>query len=395
MDKDRREAERSGDPIRYALELRRSGEDLRAKRLLQELAWDNNDALTVLDDLYPIWPEHEEILADVECRDSAWYSYANHIAGSPDPRVNRRLADAMPQNLKDGGAESSSPYYQNYFELRDCRSQTLRLHCEDYWLDRLEWIEPLPEEMTDFLDWLQGIQPFNDWSGLYEYSQCRLGWTLYRWGFGDLLRCWAESGEQTNWRERTLVERLEKTLSVKLVPKGQAIPSWLKWRLLPSFREARNAALPRVPYFPGNSFSEMSGEPAEFLKEDFKRGHLLFVRVPMETDPKKRRKISPKKIQFLNTLVSSWQEMIGDRVIKTECWLEYVILWEFGQLKTVLKQIIDVVHKTKESSGDGHGLTIGVASVSGDIKASFALAKSRCEKAVAKGVNYLPECLTD
>lgn len=394
MDKDRREAERSGDPIRYALELRRIGEDLRAKRLLQYLAWDQEDAMKVLDQLYPLCFEWEDILIQIEGEEATWRSWANEIAGSVDPRVNQRLEESVPQELSEALADSGIEQFQDCFLVIDCKEQGPRLKTIDFWVDRLEWAEPLPAEMSDFMDWLRGIGQVKDRSRLYEFGRIRLGWALYRWGFGNLLRRWAESEEQRNWRERTLVERFEKTLSVKLAPEGQAIPSWVKCRRLPSFREARVAALPRAPYFPGYFATTMTGKPADFLKESFKRGHLLFVMLPQDTDPMNNQIISNKKLRFVNAVVSSWQELIGDRIITTERWLEYVILWEFGQLKTVLKQLIELFNETRDSHEEKGEMSIGVAAVSGDIKASFALAKSRCEKAIAAGLNYLPECLT-
>lgn len=391
MDKDRREAERSGDSIRYALELRRSGEDLRAKRLLQDLAWDSDDAVKALNDLYPIWPEHDEILTLIEADEAAWRSWANEIAGSIDPRVNHCLAESIPNFLTEYRYESEVDQFQNCFELLKCREQGPRLKSEDYWSDRLEWAEPLPAEMSDFLNWLDLKREGPRRHRLNEYSDVRLGWALFRLGDEDLLRRWAQHSNRDFWRERTLLARLDKTLSVTLAPEGRAVPSWVQCRLLPNCFEVAGCALSWIHYFePGKA-----GEPRAILRQNLGRGHLLFLSDSMRMKSQSEPLQKGNDRSFRNALVSDWQKHLGDRFISALHLQGFVFLWEFGQLKTVLNQLIEVFNETRDSHEEEGEMRIGVAAVSGDIKASFALAKSRCEKAVAEGVAFLPECLTD
>lgn len=396
MDRLRREAERSGDSLNFALELRRGGEDLRAKRLLQELGWDNGDALSVLDDLYPLWPEHEQILTIVEKDEELYRFQLATIIGSPDPRVNRRLSKSLPNSVKTASTVVRSIIFDKSLELLECRQQGPRLRSVDFWFERLEWAQPFPEEMSEFMDWLDNKNRGRRPDSLTLYSQLRLGWALFRWGFGDLLQRWLKTYEPVHWRERTLLERFEKTLTATLVPEGQAVPSWVQTRLLPLYRDAPEAALPEKPYILNSLREGEWAAPTKFLKERFQKGHVLYVCFPKRLHSNRDQSWSTRGLRLRNELVSSWQELLGDRVISTERKQDYVILWEFGQLKTVLESLITaykaVFSEPYEHAGE---LRIGVASVTTDLQASLNLAKLRSESAFQQSVNYLPECLTD
>lgn len=396
MDRLRREAERSGDSLNFALELRRGGEDLRAKRLLQELGWDNDDALTVLDELYPLWPEHEQILGRVKEKHSGWRIMVCHIVGSPDPRINHRLRETTQRRNSRDSESSRRNVLDDSLKLLDCRAQMRRLKSEEFWFERLEWAEPLPEEMSAFMDWLDRRTNGNRREWFDEYGRVRLGWALFRWGFGDLLRRWLKTFNPVRWRERTLLERLEKTLTATLVPEGQAVPSWVQPRLLPRYRDTGEAALPETPYIQNSLREGEWATPTKYLKERFHRGHVLYLSFPKRLHSNRDQIWSKRGLRLRSELVSSWQELLGDRVISTERKQDYVIIWEFGQLKTVLESLISafnaVFSEPYEHAGE---LRIGVASVTTDLQASLNLAKLRSENAFQQSVSYLPECLTD
>ena len=124
--------------------------------------------------------------------------------------------------------------------------------------------------------------------------------------------------------------------------------------------------------------------------------HLLFLSFPKRLHSNRDQIWTREGEKFRNDLVSAWQEILGDRVISTGRQQDFLVLWEFGQLKTVIEQLLKSFQSMAVDPPEHVGeLRIGVATVSEDFQGSVDLANSRCESAFLQSVNYLPECLVD
>ncbi|MDF1663333.1 MAG: hypothetical protein P1V97_16290, partial [Planctomycetota bacterium] len=273
MDKLRREAERSGDSLCYALELRRQGQGLRAKRLIQDLAWDKHPgAEEALEELYPFSEDLQSILDEVTENLEEHGYWIGPMVGSMDPRVNRLLLDFLPKHLEEIGPNAQHrETYEDHLRLANRGSQLDRLKSQQWWGERMQWADPFEEEMSEFLDWHDGDHDWQERTRTqghnlreFQLGERRLSWILIKLNYSELLRRWAKTFPARTWTEKTLVQRCDGTLRASLVPHGPAVPTWAKFHF-PDFPMVRTTALWNRNFFEREFDAEFEGVPKTFL----------------------------------------------------------------------------------------------------------------------------------
>ncbi|MDF1665931.1 MAG: hypothetical protein P1V97_29515 [Planctomycetota bacterium] len=384
MDKLKREAERSGDVLKYALELRRQGQDRAAKRLLQDLAWDHfegaDDALELL---YPLDPELIESLSSLEDNQSQFSSIPNYF-GSLDPRVNTRLDTIILKMLEDFSSDDVGlALFTNWLE--SCRKRTLleRLFADnEHFGARLTWADPLKEELNALIANAMTFREDPDRGNIGRLGDLTLGWHIAHVGSSAQHRRWTEGLNPVTWREELAVAEGSHNNDFN-EGEGSVRPTWFPTSICPNRAcDARSFALHRYVFVD-------SGTPRSHFKWDH---DLVFLKVENLDDldlwagfyvgDKGRR-----------AYVSAWQDLVGDRVIR---WTEdqFLIIWEYGALAELLGRL--ACQDLGDRWPEGFPLctvTMGTATLTDDWFGAIDEARDRQKKAKKLGKAYLDEDL--
>ncbi|MDF1665933.1 MAG: hypothetical protein P1V97_29525 [Planctomycetota bacterium] len=391
MDKLRREAERSGDSLRYALELRRQGQDLRAKRLIQDLAWDKHTgAEEALEQLYSLNEEMRGLL-DILSRGPAQASLAmSQLLGSLDPRINKEISEQIPRCLRAfRGNESLCANMGQIRQLVEVRSLIDRLRSTDTWSFRLVIADPLEEELAELLDWFLIEFNYRKQRFYDRHNDLLLGWTLCEYKHTELLQKWEEdyrgrAWPELIWRER-LGERLKGTLPAQLVPDVKVIPDWAMGVSF-SGLNGKSYALQYTNFFHERSIQEGLALD-KFV--GFSGSYLIFLNLGSLRKPIVVRELR-RRFAINKKLVSRWQGLVGDRVMSRDH--DFVILWEFGNLQRLIPLLELKAREVIDNFGHGH-LSIGVSADTGNWSGTIDNAEKQNRKAREQGLTYLPECL--
>lgn len=378
MDKDRREAERSGDPIRYALELRRSGEERRAKRLLQNLAWDNHDAMRVLEELYPVHPTKYLFVDDPNPLRRP-ISHVDDLLGTLDPRLNRRIEQRLIEmsNRPESDLSSQDPF-RNWIRLVNERSLPQRVCTSANFLGRrLCYAEPLPEDLERIVAHAKILREQDERNSEARLGDLTLAWHIKQSGTPTLLQAWAEDYEPLYWLERRMV--------------GDAIgaenffqdertkdPLW-RFRDLPPYEVYDKNTLAVHGFY--------LEEGREHFMDLMKNPYLIVIYLNRQHEYGHGQRLERNSLR--RAYVNVWQEVVGDRVIQLNS-LEFLVLWEHGDINEIVQRLSEQ-RPDLQSLGLNmeHSVSLGAARLRGDWTRAEGRARERQIEAREEGLSFL------
>ncbi|MDF1663332.1 MAG: hypothetical protein P1V97_16285 [Planctomycetota bacterium] len=389
MDKLRREAERSGDSLRHALELRRQGQDIRAKRLLQDLAWDHCEgAEAALEQIYPLNDELKDKLGSLSLGAYPCFLSIEQLLGSLDPRVAQAIIAQfprlfigfqIPQQLRER--------LRRYRKLAGERRLLPRLKSKSHWVFRLHWADPLEEELSALFNWLELEPHYRAGAEYTRHHDFLFGWKLYSLGYVELIKRWGRDLPDKTWRERMFFDVATGSHDSCSLPEESVIPNWAPKNSSLSYDQFHQGVL-RSALF--KHFRGRGWEPASELKNSDAR-QLIYVALGASIEVNPRGVFGRRERRI--KAVSALQEVIGDRVI---CWdNDFIIPWEFGHIESLLKELIVSVAKTDKSPDFDvlEQVTFGVAPIKENWETAIETALLLCSKASEEGLTYLPECI--
>ena len=378
MDKLKREAERSGDSLRYALELRRQGRNIPAKRLIQELAWDEHErALEALDQLYPLDPELQSSLDSLAEDVIKCIFYVSDFLGSLDPRVNKEIVRHLEVGLQFYGEEAAiGEDLQGNLELAQSRSLLERLKVESGWSSRFTWADPLEEELSLFLDWFETDLLYRNCDNYNREDDFLLGWTIQKFGTKALLKRWLKGFKVETWRERCLEGWLRGSVSATKVPDSEVEPSWANASPFGSIA-ASNHGLSAWSYL-SRELGQGWKPKTALVQSDCQS--LIYLKLGSSKkgqDPTS----SEERTQLHRKLVSVWQEQVGDRVLVHD--LDSIVPWEFDKVSEVSEGLLavskSILEQTELSGFDC--VFAGIAEIEGDWESAIESARRLCLEA--------------
>ena len=382
MDKDRREAERSGDPIRYALELRRSGEERRAKRLLQDLAWDKVEAAELaLDELYPLDSETYQIYDGPVGLDRI-SSNLDDLLGSLDPRLNKNIEEHILSILSSGIElhPDTQVRYEQWLPICGQRNILDRLALDpELFSRRLRYAEPLEEELDAIITYVKSLREHPGRDADTRLADLSLAWHIQVTGTSAQLQSWATDYHPEYWIERRAFaevtgdtdffndETKDPPWRLRSLPPNEIYRDGTMAIYLQNFkdhREALTASLENpfliVLYVNNSEYTVRPGESWD-MKTDYQRAH-----------------------------VETWQQLVGDRVFsQVTVDFEYFVLWEHGEINEIMSRLaqqnpdFQALGFSKEYS-----VSFGAAPLNENWDSAYNKAKERQEEAKKNGVRF-------
>lgn len=390
MDKLRREAERSGDSLRYALELRRQGQNRRAKRLLQDLAWDKHSGAT--DALEQLYPFSERLTKQIEglqgSRRDCFYA-ASELIGSLDPRVNDHCRKAMiPWSSDESTQSETRDFFKKWIDYLEERDLPTRLFFAPRNLAKaLKWAEPLPEELPEIVDQFRASQIKFGVPNLGPGIEMMLAWHLCKAQLAELIPAVIERFEAANWRDRQLVASVNRDRDLN----GDlpAAPNWGLPELSPlELYDPLSGAYLRSVFV--DSKNGDFGEAHQWTKANDWPSELILLNIDRMRDINDNLGCHQGDLA-IQRFVGLWQDCVGDRVIRWSAG-DYIVPWELGSMKETLKRLVIAVKDAHFLGSISHpSFTMGVTSFHGDWFEAVERARINHELALDRGLPYIPK----
>lgn len=389
MDKLRREAERSGDSLRFALELRRQGQDIRAKRLLQDMAWDGIESASMaLEQIYPLTGELQSIVGSLSLEAYPCFLSIEELLGSLDPRVSEAILEQIPRLF----IGFQFPYeireqLRQYRKLAGERRLLPRLKSRKHWAFRLRWSDPLEEELTALFNWLELGQHYRTRPDYERHHDFLFGWKLHNLQYKELTLRWGKDLSGKSWREQMFEDSANGISSWSSPSSGSPLPSWAPKNSVLAYDRfhhgiQRSALFQKTPGSGWSPSLELRSSGTNQLI--YVRLGELLLRNPQAVFGRRERR---------KRAVGALQKVVGDRVITWDN--DFVIPWELGRVNALLKQLHNACTTTMESQDCGalEQFSMGVAPIEGNWTSAIVTAALRCGRAREQGLSYLPECL--
>ncbi|MDF1665932.1 MAG: hypothetical protein P1V97_29520 [Planctomycetota bacterium] len=393
MDKLRREAERSGDSLRCALELRRQGQDLRAKRLIQDLAWDKHPgAEEALDQLYPFSDRLTKQLERLQGSRRDCFFAASELVGSLDPRVNALCRTAMLQWEDDESAQPETrDFFKKWIAYLDEKHLPSRLGFAPRNLAKaLKWAEVLPEELPEIVEEFRASQLRFGVANLGPANEIMLAWHIEKAGMPELLPKVLERFEAINWRDRQLLakgseqRRLETSHEIPRSPWGPEELSPLERYDLLSGAYLRSVFV-----------DSKTGEPGQMRSWAERRnwtGDLILLNINRMTEINDHYGFYAGDLA-VQEMVGLWQDCVGDRVIRWSA-NDYIVLWELGSVNELLTRMIESTNNAPwMGSSPKPTFTMGATPFLGDWFEAVERARAQRRQAREQNLPFIPVSL--
>lgn len=396
MDKLRRDAERSGDSLRYALELRRQGQDLRAKRLIQDLAWDKvPGAVAALEQLYPFSDRLKRQIKALQGSRRDCFFAASELIGSLDPRVNELSRAAMTPWLNDPSAQSETrDFFGKWIDyLNENHLPTRLAYAPRNLAKALKWAEALPEEMPEIVEEFRASQLRFGVSNLGPANEMMLAWHIEKTETPELLPLVLERFEPIHWRDRQLKDRGAAAPKIKW---ASEIPAPLRWGP-PDLSPIERYDLLSGAYLRSVFVKPMLGAsvaPQSWTQARSWVGDLVLLNIDRMTEINDHSGFYSGD-RAIQEMVGFWQDCVGDRVIRWSA-NDYIILWELGSVNELLGSILEFVNNASWlGSAPKPTFTMGTTGFYGDWLA--AVERARTQRRLAREQNrpFIPVAIEE